>query len=409
MPAKDTGLDSKQEQIKPIVAQPNVSDYNQSNHHHVGERPAHSRPSHLRLFMSYLVIGLLSGVLGAAFYGRFVQPEAATNSLTASKQVTVQEQSAIIDLAKKVSPSVVSITSSTTTTDLFGQTQTGQGAGTGIIVTSDGLILTNKHVVSEGSNFTVITSDGKQYKNASILAKDPTNDIAFVKIDAKGLKVAELGDSSKVEVGQTVVAIGNALGQFQNSVTSGIISGRRQSITAGAGGESESLSNLLQTDAAINPGNSGGPLVNIAGQVIGINTAIAGEGAQNIGFAIPINDAKNDISAVESQGKITRAFLGVRYVMLTKDIAAQLKINTDSGAYVQGSSSNPGVVAGGPADKAGLKDGDIITKVNDKSVDGNNGLASVIGQFKDGDKVKITYTRNGKTQGTTATLQQADS
>ena len=364
-------------------------------------------PNKPKGLLTNILIGLMAGILGAAFYGYVIKADVNSNPSKSGTKVTVLEQSAIIDLVKKVSPSVVSITSTSETSNIFGQSQAQEGAGTGIIVSDDGLILTNKHVISGATSLSVITSDNKTYKGAHVVATDPSNDIAFVKVDAKGLKAAELGDSSAVEVGQSVVAIGNALGQFQNSVTSGIISGRKQTITAGSGSESETLTNLFQTDAAINPGNSGGPLVNIAGQVIGINTAIAGE-AQNIGFAIPINDAKNDLESVKNKGKITRAYLGVRYVANTKSIAAANNLPTDSGAIVSGTGTNPAVVSGSPADKAGLKEGDIIVKVNDTAVDDKNSLSSALAQYKPGDTVKITYYRDGKQQTTNATLTQAD-
>jgi len=362
-------------------------------------------------FFGYLVVGLLAGVLGAAFYGYFARHDTGflEPSTTTEKAVTVSEQSAIIDLAKNVSPSVVSITSSANAVDFFGQDQTETGAGTGMIVSSDGLILTNKHVVAGATSLTVITADSKQY-TGTIVAQDPTNDIAFVKVNAHGLKAAVLGDSSVVQVGQSVVAIGNALGQFQNSVTAGIISGERQSITAGeeTGGQEETLSNLFQTDAAINPGNSGGPLVNIAGQVIGMNTAVAGS-AQNIGFAIPINDIKNDLTSVEDNGKIQRPQLGVRYVPITQSFATSNNLPVTQGAYIAAGSDGPAVVPGSAADKAGLQAGDIIAKIGSQTIDQNHTLATLIGQHKIGDKISVTYLRGGKTTTVTVTLEQGSS
>jgi len=226
------------------------------------------------------------------------------------------------------------------------------------------------------------------------------------------LPTVELADSGSVTVGQQVVAIGNALGQFQNTVTEGIISGLSRGVTAGddsgATGSSEQLQNLFQTDAAINPGNSGGPLVNLDGQVIGIDTAVAGQGSQNIGFAIPINDAKPLIASVKSTGKITRAYLGVRYVALDQQAAQANNLPVSDGAWVQAADDqNPGVLPGSPADKGGVKEGDIITKVNGDTIDSTHSLQSLIGKYKPGDKVTLTVNRGGKTMTLGVTRQEA--
>ncbi|MDP4038873.1 MAG: trypsin-like peptidase domain-containing protein [bacterium] len=355
------------------------------------------------------IVAFAGGLLGALILlvvtGRL--PLTREAKIDQIKKISVSENSAIIDLVKKVSPSVVSITSNASKVNVLGQTSETQiGAGTGMIVGENGLILTNKHVVEGGGDsFTVITSDGKEY-SAKVLAKDPSADIAFLKIEANSLKPVELGDSSTVQVGQRVVAIGNALGQFQNTVTTGIISGIKRPIIASGGNTNESLSNLFQTDAAINPGNSGGPLTNIDGQVIGINTAVAGEGTQNIGFAIPINEAKNDIASVEATGKITKPYLGVHYIPLTKEIATKNKLPVNEGAYLVGSNNSPAILPGSPADKAGLADGDIIIKIDGVKIDKTNSLASAIGGFKINDKVKIIYIRGGKERTTEAKLTE---
>jgi serine protease Do len=360
-----------------------------------------------RMVVTVGIIGLLAGIIGSYVFIRFLPGVIPVDK----RQVLLQEDSAAVNVAKQVSPSVVSITSDTTTTGFFGNTQTQQGAGTGIIVRADGLILTNKHVVpSDAGNFSVFTADGHEYKNARVVARDPNNDIAFVQIDANGLKAAELGDSSQVRVGQKVIAIGNALGQFQNTVTEGLISGLGRPIVAGDQGSSdqEALQNLLQTDAAINPGNSGGPLVDLTGQVIGMNTAVAGD-AQGIGFAIPINEAKSDIASVEGNGKITKAYLGVRFVAITKEFASKNNLPVSNGAYVSGDQSNPAVVPGSPADKAGLKDGDIITKVAGQAIDQTHPLTTLIGQHKPGDSVALTVLRDGKEQSINVNLSEAPS
>ena len=362
-----------------------------------------------QLLVAVLVVGLLGGMLGSYGFLRFF----ASSIPADRKQLVVQENSAVIDVAKKVSPSVVSITSKTVTRGFFGNLQQAEGAGTGMIVANDGLILTNRHVVEDTTaNYTVITNDGKSFP-ARVVSRDTVNDVAFVRIDAKNLPVVALADSGAVQVGQRVVAIGNALGQFQNTVTDGIISGLSRGVTAGdsggmGAGSSEQLQNLFQTDAAINPGNSGGPLVNLDGQVVGINTAVAGQGAQNIGFAIPINEAKPLIASVRSAGRIVRPYLGVRYIALDKQAATENNLSVSSGAWVQAADdSNPGVVAGSPAEKAGIKEGDIITKVGNDAVNATNSLQSLVGKHKVGDKVTVTVLRDGKTQTFNVTLDAA--
>jgi len=360
-----------------------------------------------RLMAAGLILGIVGGMIGTLAIVR-VFPGAIP---TDRQQLIVQENSAVIDVAKQVSPAVVSITSKTVTRGFFGDVQQAQGAGTGMIVTSDGLILTNRHVVDDTTaNYTVITNDGKSY-SAKVVSKDSVNDVAFVRITATGLPVIKLGDSGAVKVGQRVVAIGNALGQYQNTVTDGIISGLSRGVVAGdstgAGGNAEVLQNLLQTDAAINPGNSGGPLVNLDGQVVGINTAVAGQ-AQNIGFAIPINEAKPLIASVESVGHIVRPYLGVRYLAIDKQVATQNSLVVSTGAWVQASDAqNPGVVAGSPADKAGVKEGDIITKVGGDTIDATHSLQSLVSKHKVGDKVAIVVLRDGKPLTLSTTLEAA--
>jgi len=361
-----------------------------------------------RVVVLALVVGLAGGMVGSYAFIRYF----ATAIPTDKKQLIVQENSAVVDVAKKVSPAVVSITSKAVANGFFGTSQQVEGAGTGMIVDSNGLILTNRHVVDDTTaNYTVVMSNGKSYP-ATVVSRDTVNDLAFVRISASGLPTVELADSGTVTVGQEVVAIGNALGQFQNTVTEGIVSGLSRGVTAGDDsgitGSSEQLQNLFQTDAAINPGNSGGPLVNLEGQVVGINTAVAGQGSQNIGFAIPINDAKPLISSVKSTGKIVRAYLGVRYVALDQQTAQANNLPVSDGAWVQAAGDqNSGVMPGSPADKGGVKDGDIITKVNDDTIDSTHSLQSLIGKHKPGDRVTLTVNRNGKTMTLGVTLQEA--
>ncbi|MCL5016106.1 MAG: trypsin-like peptidase domain-containing protein [Patescibacteria group bacterium] len=280
------------------------------------------------------------------------------------------------------------------------------GAGSGFIVSSDGLILTNKHVVSNTSaQYTVILSNGKKY-NATVLARDPKIDLALIKINATGLSALALGDSSQLELGQTAIAIGNALGQFSNTVSVGVVSGLSRTITAsGASYGSETIQGVIQTDAAINPGNSGGPLLNSRGQVIGIDTAVV-SGAQNIGFAIPINDAKSDISQVETAGSISTPYLGVRYTPIDSALAAQDNLPVSNGALIQGGNGQLAVVPGSPAEKAGLKSGDIIISVDGVNIDQNNTLSDLISSHKVSDTVSLAILRDGKTITVQVTLAQ---
>ncbi len=280
------------------------------------------------------------------------------------------------------------------------------GAGTGFLVSADGLVLTNKHVVADtGAEYTVFLNDGAKLP-AKVLARDPVQDLAVLKVERNGLATVTLGDSSKAEVGQTVIAIGNALGEFRNTVSVGVISGLQRTIVAsGASTGPESLQELIQTDAAINPGNSGGPLLNLKGEVIGINTAMA-QGAENVGFAYPINKAKRDIESVKSVGRIVYPFLGVRYVMVTKDLATEEKLPVDFGAYVFGDQNEPAVVKDSPADKAGLKSGDIILEFNSEKIEPTRTLASLIQKYKVGERVTLKVRRGPETLTLTATLEE---
>ncbi len=320
-----------------------------------------------------------------------------------NKAKTVEEQS-VMGVTEKVSPSVVSIVTNIRTQSYFGM-QDAQAAGTGIIVSKDGYILTNKHVISGASSVQVITVDGTTYNSVAVVGVDPLNDVAYLKVPGvNNLPPAELGDSSTVRVGQSVVAIGNALGQYQNTVTSGIISGVGRPVEAGDGeGSVESLTDLLQTDAAINPGNSGGPLLNMAGQVIGINTAIA-QDAQGIGFTIPINATKGMLKSVLAGKGVKRSYIGLRYLPITAELAVRQNLPVRQGAYIRTDDGSSAVVAGGPADKAGIRNGDIVTKINNLEVGKNGGIASLIGAFAPGETVKVTLLRDGKEQAISVTL-----
>ena len=337
------------------------------------------------------------------------------------------EEERIINVVKKVSPAVVSIV---ITKDVpvfekyyinpFGEgwpfeieipqyRQKGSkkqkiGGGTGFIISKDGMVLTNKHVVSEkDADYTVFTSDGKKYP-AKILAKDPILDLAVLKIDQSEISQSQreifptvkLGDSSKLQIGQTVIAIGYALGEFQNTVSVGVVSGLGRTITASGGGMIETLEDVIQTDAAINPGNSGGPLLNLKGEVIGINVARAFSG-ENIGFAIPINRAKKAIEQVKKTGKIVYPFLGVYYTLVTDELKERFNLPVNYGAWVgrdsQGNKTEQAVLPGTPADKAGLKRDDIILEFGGEKITLHNSLSKIILKYNPGDKVTLKVLR----------------
>ena len=358
----------------------------------------------------WLVVG--AGVLGAWLSSQATQKNNSLTSGVDGNQVVTEDEADLANIVKKVGPTVVSVVTTQTTGSGRFQT-TSEGAGTGIIVSADGYILTNRHVVQDARTLEIINSEGERYSDVTLVGSDPLNDIAILKIKgAKDLPAAELGDSGTVRVGQRVIAIGNSLGQYQNTVTSGIISGLGRPVTAATdelGMNVESLTDLLQTDAAINPGNSGGPLINMAGQVIGINTAIVSD-AQSVGFAIPINAARGIIRGVLADGTIQKAYLGVQFVAITPDIRAELNLSERNGALVKsGTSGQSAVISGGPADKAGIREGDIITKVDDRVVGEQGGLGSLIAEFLPGEKVTLTSIRDGKTQEVSVTLGSYES
>ena len=331
------------------------------------------------------------------------------------QSITLNESSAIIDATKKVLPSVVAISASQNVQDYFGRVSSQEtSGGSGFILTSDGLILTNRHVVDAEAKYKVVLNDGRIF-DAVVQAKDSINDLAVVKINARDLPAVELGSSDALNVGQSVLAIGNALGQFRNSVSSGIISAVQRQISAGdsAGGSSETLTNLLQTDAAINPGNSGGPLVNLAGQVIGIDTAIAssgsGGGSIGIGFAIPIDTVKPVIDSVRKTGQIIRPYLGVRYVPVTPELKQLNNLTVDYGALVsRGQQAGAlAVLPGSPADKAGIIENDILLEVNGERIDSNTPLPVRLSKYAVGETVTIKDLSQGKEKDLKIQLQKA--
>ena len=325
----------------------------------------------------------------------------------------VTEESVVIDVVEKVSPSVVTVSVERERPIMeFGQgdpfglfpipRQRGTeleetDIGSGFIISPDGLIVTNKHVVSDPQySYNVITSDNQSH-DVERVYRDPVNDLAILKIDAGGLTPIEMGDSDALKVGQLVVALGTPLGEFRGSVTKGIVSGLGRGITAGSPfeGMAEELDGVIQTDAAINPGNSGGPLVNSAGQVIGVNTAVA-SGAENIGFALPINIVKEAVANFEETGSFDRAFLGVSYRMITRDLSVMNDI--PEGAYILE------VIEGSVAAKAGIKRGDIITHFDGMRLNEQEQLSRLINKKKIGDKVDVTIWRNTEEKELNITL-----
>lgn len=370
--------------------------------------PAYKKPNRnntrLLTVAAVIALGLGAGVGGGALYGYFGPDQTVINrGITQDGNTAVsEEETNVASVVEKVSPSVVSIVT-TAQTGSFGQSR--EGAGTGIVLSDDGYVMTNNHVIENSNNISVGTSDGETYDNVEVIGRDPSNDIAFLRIsDASGLTPAELGTSTSITIGQRVIAIGNSLGQYQNTVTSGIISGTNRPVTASSGSSVESLSDLIQTDAAINPGNSGGPLVNSAGQVIGINTAVA-SGAEGIGFAIPITATRGLVESVLETGQVERAYLGVQYLAITPDVANEYELDVRNGAYIFADNSDP-VVDGSPADRAGLQNGDIISKVGDIEVGPAGGVATLIGQYRPGETVQIKYLRDGQTRSANVTLGQ---
>ncbi len=382
--------------------------------------------------------GLLGSTVGSSAFSR--------NLLSSSKGVPqeqnismkVTEESATIDVVKKASPSVVSIVISKELSKVYDKTgrnimpfdnffdfgfpndfkftpQGGGkeqkqriGGGSGFIISSDGLILTNRHVVEDGeAEYTVVMNDSKEY-SAKVLAKDPVNDLAIIKIDAKNLTPLVLSDSSTLQIGQTVIAIGNTLGEYSNTVTKGLVSGINRVVEAsGSAGEAEVIQEAIQTDAAINPGNSGGPLLNLAGEVIGVNTAVSREG-QSIAFAIPINSAKKSVESVKKFGRIIRPWIGVRYQLIDAEMAKKNNLSVKEGAIIVGDISKKelGVISGSPAEKAGLQDGDIIIAVSGEKIGLGHALSNAIMKYSPGDTVTLKIISKGKEKEVKVTLEE---
>jgi S1-C subfamily serine protease len=348
-----------------------------------------------------LVTAIVSGSLSAAAVANLLQPGAGGLPLPHASHattVTLDESSAVINAVARVMPAVVTIQSRSASGG-------ANGTGSGVIFDSAGWILTNKHVVNGADSLVVILNDTREL-TARIVGIDTLTDLAIVKVNASGLPAAPLGVSADLEIGQLAIAIGNPLGTFENTVTTGVISGLGRHILAGdpLQSGSESLSHLIQTDAAINPGNSGGPLVNSAGQVIGINTAVS-QDAQGIGFAIPIDIARPIMEAVLDGRQIARPWIGVYYLAVTAQLADDRNLGVDHGALIDATSDGqPGVFPGSPAEAAGLREGDVITAVDGVAIDARHDLATVILPNQPGEVVTLDLWRGGQTLQVEVTL-----
>jgi serine protease Do len=386
-------------------------------------RSKQSRPGlGWRLVAWLVVVALFFGGLGGAgtviilsangqdWLKKLGVKEDITIPTTETKKIKIEESSVITKAVEKIKPAVVSIVAKGRVRDLSGQVQTAKvSGGSGFIITADGLIITNKHVVSDQSlDYQVYLNDGSKYE-ATVKSRDPFNDLAVIKIKATNLPVVELGSSEDMAVGQYVIAIGYALGQFQNTVTLGVLSAKERNLQAqGIYGQTENLEGLLQVDAAINEGNSGGPLVNSDGQVVGVNVAKAEEG-ESIGFAIPVEVVDSTIESLNKYGKIVRPYLGVRYITITPNLANLNKLSVNYGAIIYSDNPNQSaVISDSPADRAGLKQKDIITKINDKKIDSTHSLSRLLQQYWPGDKVTVTYLRQKEEQQAKITLDRHD-
>jgi len=395
--------------------------------------------------LAVVLISIVGGFLGSFLYINYGQSLILTSGGNQNKDNTVSyfqddnnklikvtEDSATIDIVKEASVSVVSVNITKDISNqgplggqspfdeffFFGSPQVTPpdnnaepnfqkiGGGSGFIISADGYILTNKHVVEDAqAKYSVVLNDGKEYE-AEVVGTDLFMDIGILKIKADNLKPLKIGDSSSLQIGQTVIAIGNALAEFSNTVTKGVVSGVGRSVVASSANSSERLDDVIQTDAAINPGNSGGPLLNLAGEVVGINTAVSNQG-QLIGFAIPINPVKKIIDSVISSGEIVRPYLGVRYVLVNADVKAKNNLKVDHGALIlRGSNNELAVLPGSPADKAGLLENDIILAVDGQDVTESDPLSELISKYNPGQTVEVKIMSKGVEKTVKVTLDK---
>jgi S1-C subfamily serine protease len=375
---------------------------------------------------SLVVVALLSAILasGGTFLalraGGVIDEPAATSGSGAVGQpasqrspsatdapgvVRIDEQSAITAAAERTGPAIVTVrVRGVTEGDVFGN-QLVEGVGSGIIYDADGWILTNRHVVAGADRVDVELQDGRVFEDQRVYGIDTLTDLAIVKIDGTDLPVAPIGDSSTLKAGQLAIAIGSPLGEFTNTVTSGVVSalGRDIQVADGETGQPRQLRNLIQTDAAINPGNSGGALLDSGGNVVGVNTAVAGR-AQGIGFAIPINIAKPIMQQALAGEELARPWIGIYYEVIDKQLAEDEDLPIDYGALVRRADGEPPILPGSPAEDAGLRSGDIVTSVEGQRVDGAHALDDILSQYKPDDEVQMEVLRDGRTMQVTVTL-----
>jgi len=391
------------------------------------------------------VIGSASGAVGAVLMTGAINgsdivarmsgiPRA---SVTTDRRIVqmIEEESASISVVDAVAPSVVSVVISKPwgavqaedrNSDFFDPLNAPPplelppgtdpnelveiGGGSGFFMSADGYIVTNRHVVSDlDATYTVVTNDGVELP-ATVVARDVFLDIAVLDVAGDGYPAATLGDSDRIRIGQTVIAIGNTLSEYRNTVTKGVVSGINRRVVAGDYGSDEVIERAIQTDAAINPGNSGGPLINLLGAVIGVNTAVSYEG-QSIGFAIPINDVKKVVEDIERYGRIVRPWLGVRYLPVDEVVREEFGLAYDTGVLLVAGAdpeTDPAVYPGSPADKAGLAEGDIILSVNDVDIDENRSLGSLIGDLEPGQVIVLMVARGDDVLTLNATLEELE-
>lgn len=387
---------------------------------------------------TFMALTLLSGFIGgllapraerylSAYFPALKQERAGVVQQPSTLVFT--EENVVADLVAKNSPGVVSIVISKDVPKVRGfngnpfgfffspfntpqqSTETEKqkiGNGSGFFVSGDGLIVTNKHVVAdEQAEYTVILGDGTEH-SATVLARDPSNDIAVIKIEGKDFPALSLGDSDAIRVGETIIAIGNPLGEFENSVSRGIVSGLKRNLQAGNGeGDSEQLSDIIQVDAAINPGNSGGPLFSLDGEVVGVNVAMA-RGAENIGFALPINQVKRIVEQVRTTGRLSFPYMGVRSMTLNDTLKKKANLPFNYGALVvRGETiTDFAVVPGSPADKAGIVENDIILEINGEKIDEKHSLIVYMGKYNVGDEITVKLWHKGETKDVKVKLEE---
>lgn len=383
---------------------------------------------------SAIVAGLVSAIVAVLFllvFGGNVSTNSPTeqsaNANAVQLPVEQRSTSTVIDVVDEVTPSVVSIIVSQDVPEIERFYQEGTfglrfprqeiegfqrrqvGSGSGFFVSEDGLVVTNRHVVSGSeANYSAVTSEGKTYE-LEVVGRDPFLDIAVLQTTnaTTSFPTLSFGDSDQLAPGQSVIAIGNALGEFQNSVSVGVVSGLGRSVVAGGlTGDFQRLDQVIQTDAAINPGNSGGPLLNLQGEVVGVNVAVA-QGSENISFSLPSNLVTEVVRSVEEYGEIVRPFLGVRFTPIDDALERQRDLPVSEGALIVSGRGSQAITPGSAADEAGVQAGDIIVSFGGEAVTEDNGLGALIRNYQVGETVTMTLLRDGKEITTEAMLQRA--